>query len=227
MRKNVGWILIGLGFLFLLNAIFGRYLVLPGYLSSLEEGRSTVASVSQTVSGWKIARYLLWGYSFKLGIFLIILGGTFRVQMAAARRWLVGIGGFVYISFAYIPLPEPSSLVFGLVGGFMTVIMVAIFLHWFKTRDGLDQAAKTASGYRMAGFFFFGMASYTLCPLLGVKGFALYPDKAIQYGLQAEIASLSFHLLSELVLGWSFMALSLVGRSPKTTQRSLRKGGHL
>jgi len=72
MNKKISIILIGLGFLFILNAIFGRYVVLPGYLASLEQGQSTVESVSQTVSVWKIVRYLLWAYSFKLGIYLII-----------------------------------------------------------------------------------------------------------------------------------------------------------
>ena len=60
----------------------------------------------------------------------------------------------------------------------------------------------------MAGYFFFGMATYTLCPLLGVKAFALSPEKMIQYGLQGEAASFAFHLLIELVLGWIFIALS-------------------
>jgi hypothetical protein len=53
------------------------------------------------------------------------------------------------------------------------------------------------------------MASYTLCPLLGVKAFALAPEKMIQYGLQSEAASFAFHLLIGLVLGWVFIALSL------------------
>jgi hypothetical protein len=79
MNKKLSIILIGLGFLFLINAILGRYLVLPGYLASLEQGQSTVASVSQTVSAWKIIRYLLWAYSFKLGMYAIILGATLRV----------------------------------------------------------------------------------------------------------------------------------------------------
>ena len=60
----------------------------------------------------------------------------------------------------------------------------------------------------MIGYFFFGMASYTLCPLLGVKAFALEPEKMIQYGLQSEAASFAFHLLIELVLGWIFIAFS-------------------
>jgi len=90
----------------------------------------------------------------------------------------------------------------------MTLFMIYIFLRWANERVQLDELQKTASDYRMAGYFFFGMATYTLCPLLGVKAFALAPEKMIQYGLQAEAASFAFHLLIELVLGWAFLALS-------------------
>ena len=208
MKNKASLILLALGFLFLLNAIFGRYIVLPGYLASLDQGQSTVASVSQTVSGWKIGRYLLWAYSFKLGIYFLILGATLRTNMSTKRKWLIAIAGFVYIGFAYMPLPEPTSLIFGIAGGIMTVLMIVIFLRWSSQRGQLSEDHKTASDYRVAGYFFFAMATYTLCPLLGVKAFALAPEKMIQYGLQAEAASFAFHVLIELVLGWFFTMLS-------------------
>jgi hypothetical protein len=204
----VSAILIGLGFLFLLYAIFGRYIVLPGYLAGLEQGQSTVESVSQTVSGWKIARYLLWAYSFKLGIYFIILGSILKTVMSSPRKWTIAIGGLIYIGFAYIPLPSPTSIVFGIAGGVMTLLMIIIFLRWVNQRDQLQDEQKAASDFCMVGYFFFAMATYTLCPLLGVKAFALYPDKMIQYGLQAEAGSFALHLLIELVLGWLFTTLS-------------------
>ncbi|MFN2235533.1 MAG: hypothetical protein ACK2U1_15005 [Anaerolineales bacterium] len=213
MKNKASWIFIVLGFLFLLNAIFGRYLVLPGYLASLEQGQSTVASVSQTVSGWKIGRYLLWAYSFKLGIYFLILGAMLRTKMSTKRKWLIAVVGFVYISFAYMPLPEPTSPVFGIAGGIITLLMIFIFFRWSSQRAQLSEDQKIASDYRMAGYFFFAMATYTLCPLLGVKAFALAPEKMIQYGLQAEAASFAFHVLIELLLSWSFTALSY--RTPK------------
>jgi hypothetical protein len=208
MIKKLSSILIGIGFLFLLNAIFGRYIVLPGYLAGLEAGGGTLEGASQVASTWKVIRYLLWAYSFKLGIYFIILGAMFRTEMSSARKWIIGIGGFVYIAFAYIPLPSPTSIVFGIAGGLMTLLMIFIFLRWASERNILEEPERIASDYRMAGYFFFGMATYTLCPLLGVKAFALSPEKMIQYGLQAEAASFAFHLLIELVLGWILIALS-------------------
>jgi hypothetical protein len=208
MNKKASIILIGIGLLFLLNAIFGRYLVLPGYLAGLEAGGGNLEGASQVASPWKVARYLLWAYSFKLGIYFIILGAVARTDMSSGRKWLIGVGGFVYIGFAYLPLPEPTSIVFEIAGGVMTLLMIYIFLRWANEQVQLDEGQKTASDYRMAGYFFFGMATYTLCPLLGVKAFALSPEKMIQYGLQGEAASFAFHLLIELVLGWIFIALS-------------------
>jgi hypothetical protein len=206
--KKTSIILICLGLLFLLNAIFGRYLVLPGYLAGLEAGGNTLEGASQVASPWKIVRYLLWAYSFKLGIYFTILGAIAPTDMSSSRKWLIGIVGFVYIGFAYMPLQEPSSIVFGVAGGIMTLLMIYIFLRWANERVQLDECQKTVSDYRMVGYFFFGMATYTLCPLLGVKAFALSPEKMIQYGLQAEAASFAFHLLIELVLGWAFIAMS-------------------
>jgi hypothetical protein len=207
-NKVASTIFIILGALFLLNAIFGRYLVLPGYLAGLEAGGGTLEGASQVASPWKIARYLLWAYSFKLGIYFIILGAMARTDMSSSRKWLIGVAGFVYIGFAYMPLPEPTSIAFGIAGGIMTLLMIYTFLRWASERVQLDERQKTASDYRMTGYFFFGMATYTLCPLLGVKAFALSPEKMIQYGLQAEAASFAFHLLIELVLGWVFITLS-------------------
>jgi len=209
LNKKLSNVLIGLGLIFLLNAIFGRYIVLPGYLAGLESGGGTLEGARQVASPWKIIRYLLWGYSFKFGIYFIILGAMFRTTLSSARKWIVAIVGFVYIGFAFMPLPNPTSIVFGIAGGIMTVLMIYIFLRWADERDQLQDDQKTARDYRMAGYFFFGMATYTLCPLLGVKTFALSPEKMIQYGLQGEAASLAFHLLIELVLGWLFVALSL------------------
>ena len=208
INKKASIILIGIGLLFLLNAIFGRYLVLPGYLAGLEAGGGNLEGASQVASPWKVARYLLWAYSFKLGIYFIILGAVARTDMSSGRKWLIGVVGFVYIGFAYLPLPEPTSIVFGIAGGVMTLLMIYIFLRWANERVQLDKYQKITSDYRMAGYFFFGMATYTLCPLLGVKTFALSPEKMIQYGLQAEAASFAFHLLIELVLGWAFIAMS-------------------
>jgi hypothetical protein len=203
------WVVwIGIGIIFLLNAILGRYLVLPGYLSSLETGRSTVETAGQTIPIWKIIRYLVWAYSFKLGIFFVGIGVLLRTSIPPTRFWLVASGGIAYLLLAYIPIPGPYSLFFGIGGSLITVLLVLILMRWADERDRLEESEKTYAEYRLIGYFFFAMATYNLCPLLGVKAFGLYPEKMIRFGLQAEAASFASRIMIELVLGWLFIFLS-------------------
>ena len=208
MRKRIWLFFFAIGIIFLLNAIFGRYFVLPGYLSSLEEGRGTLETARQIIPLWKIIRYLVWAYSFKLGIFFVGIGALLMTSISTARLWLLICGGLVYLILAYVPFPGPYSLFFGVSGGFITVLLVLIFMKWAEDRNHLKDAEKKAADYRLVGYFFFAMATYNLCPLMGVKAFGLYPEKMIRYGLQSEAASFASRIMIELVLGWIFIFLS-------------------
>lgn len=208
MKNVLTKVLTIIGILFILNAIFGRYFVLPGYLEGLEQGAGTLDGAVQTVSLRKVIRYLFWAYSFKLGIYFTLIGAVLKSSMSASEVWLVAVVGFVYIAFAYIPLPEPASIMFGVAGGTMTLLMLYIIWRWARVRSNMGLSHRIANDLRMAGFSFFAMATYTLCPLLGVKTFALSPEKMIQYDLQGEAASFALHLLIELVLGWVLIGLS-------------------
>ena len=123
-------IFIGIGILFLANAIIGRYIVLPGFLAGLEAGRGTIEAVQQTVPVWKIVRYLVWAYSFKLGIYLIIVGTLLRSSITPGRFRLIWVGGIVYLSVAYLPLPGPYPLFFGIGGSMITLFLVLIIRGW-------------------------------------------------------------------------------------------------
>lgn len=208
MKKRWWLIWIGMGILFLLNAILGRYMVLPGYLSSLETGRGTIGTVAEVVPAWKIVRYLVWAYSFKLGVFFVGIGVLLRTSIPARRFWLIISGGILYILLAYVPVPGPFSVFFGLGGVLITILLVFIFIRWSDERSRLRDYERTLADLRLIGYFFFAMATYNLCPLLGVKTFGLYPEQMIRFGLQAEAASFASRIMIELVLGWTFIFLS-------------------
>lgn len=212
--KGRSWkIYIGLGIIFLTNAILGRYLVLPGFLSSLEAGRGSIEAVSQVVPVWKIIRYLIWAYSFKLGIFFLGIGVLLRSSISGTRFYFILTGGIIYLLLAYIPMPGPYSLFFGIGGGLITVLLVLIFIGWNRDREQLEGCEKASADYRLIGYFFLAMATYNLCPLMGVKTFGLYPEKMIRFGLQSEAASFASRIMIELVLGWMFIFLSHCRRS--------------
>jgi hypothetical protein len=209
-----------LGILFILNAIFGRYIVLPGYLESLESGSSYGGGVAQDATGWQIARYLIWAYSFKFGIFFIIIGVLLRTNIKLRRIWLYAAGGVVYLALAYIDIPGYHKLLFGIGGGIMSVLIVWIL--WLLAREHREnqKTGELSTELRIAGYFFLAMATYNMCPLLGIKGFALQPEKMIEYGLQAQAVSFASHVLIELVLGWVFIFLSHLSKRTGATIRT-------
>jgi hypothetical protein len=214
MKKKAWFIWTSIGVIFLLNAILGRYLVLPGYLSSLELGQTTLEATSQSVPVWKIVRFILWGYSFKLGMLFIGIGVLLKTSITVHRFWFMASGGILYLLLAYWPLiPGPYSLLFGIGGSLITVLLVFIFIRWASERGVLKESEKVSADYRLIGYFFFAMATYNLCSLMGIKQFGLYPEKMIQFGLQAEAASFASRIMIELVLGWFFIFLSYRKRS--------------
>ncbi len=203
MHKKTGKILIVIGLLFFINAIFGRYLVLPGYLLVLEKGKDII-----TPSVWGIVRFVLWGYSFKLGAFLILCGAFLHSSMSMRRFGLLAAVGFVYLLTAFAPIPGPYSLFFGIGGGIITALFVMIIYWWIAGRRKEDGVIFKIEDYRIIGYFFFAMATYNLCALTGVSAFALYPEKMIRYSLQTRAASYAGHVMIELVLGWFFTFVS-------------------
>ncbi|MBL8080012.1 MAG: hypothetical protein JNM55_18735 [Anaerolineales bacterium] len=206
-RKKSGIAFIILGIAFLIWAIIGRYVVLPGFMESLESGVSRSGTIPEGVATWKIARYLIWAFSFKLGILFVTIGALLQTNMKRLKLALYIIGGLLYISLAYAPIPGPA-LLFGIGGVLMMIFILITILRLSKARDQNIKSSASDIDLRLAGYFFFAMATYTLCGLLGVRGSALNPEKMIEYGLQADAASFAAHALIELVLGWLFLLLS-------------------
>ena len=123
-------------------------------------------------------------------------------------------GGLLYIGFAYMPLPAPK-LLFGIGGAIMTVAIILLVIHLAGMREKAAKTSVSGLDLRIFGTFFFAMATYNLCPLLGVKCFALSPEKMIRYGLQADAESFASHILIELVLGWCFVLASYLADRQK------------
>lgn len=206
-KRKLSIAFITLGIAFLIWAILGRYVVLPGFMESLASGAGQSGTIPENVEAWKIARYLLWAFAFKLGIFFITIAALLRTNIERLKLTFFIVGGLLYISLAYAPIPGPS-LLFGTGGVLMTTFIVTIILRLSKIRDQNIETSTSNTDLRLAGYFFFAMATYTLCGLLGVRGSALNPEKMIEYGLQTDATSFAAHALIELVLGWLFVMLS-------------------
>ena len=210
--------------IFFLIAVFARYLILPEYLYYQDEistGNNTL-----TPSIWGMTRYMIWAFSFKLAVFFSFLAVAKRYREAAVFNFylLVGVG---YLLIAYIPLPIIPGFVFGISGVLMSGIFVSYLLYRSRfqhavsnghpalanadeSQSGATTSTVSGSDIQLAGVFFFIMATYTLCPLMGVGGFALTPEKMIQYDFEARANWFAGHLVMELLLAWFFLAWGAV-----------------
>ena len=205
MKRKAGIFFYAVGILFLVFAIFGRYLVLPGYFKSLDAGL-TGGGIPENVPIILVLRYLLWAFSFKFGLYFFVIGAMIRAGRPLAERIIFASIGFTYISIAYMDWPFDSSLFFGIGGGILTILFLILFTGIGAKKD--DRKSGKDAFFLYLGYFFLAMAAYNLCPFCGVKCFALYPEKMIQYGLQGEARSFANHIMSELVFGWLFVVLS-------------------
>lgn len=205
MKRKAGIFFYVVGILFLAFAIFGRYLVLPGYFKSLDAGLMG-AGIPDNVPILLVLRYLLWAFSFKFGIYFFVIGAMIRAERPLAERIIFASVGLFYISIAYMDWPFDSSLFFGIGGGILTILFLILFTGIGTEKNG--GASGKTTFFLYLGYFFLAMAAYNLCPFCGVKCFALYPEKMIQYGLQEQARSFANHIMSELVLGWLFVVLS-------------------
>jgi hypothetical protein len=85
MGKKAGIGLAVIGVLYIINAIFGRYIVLPGCFESLGKAASA-AALPADVPLLKVLRCLFWAFSFKFGMYFIILGFLLTGTWKASER---------------------------------------------------------------------------------------------------------------------------------------------
>ncbi|MBO9130872.1 hypothetical protein [Bacillus sp. 165] len=163
-KRKIEVAFIVVGILFLVNAIFCCYIVLPGFMESLENGASSAGSIPEPVEVWKIVRYLVWAYSFKLGVYFIILGALMKTNI---RKWtltLYSVIGFLYIRIAYMPFSFPSWL-FGAFGGIMIILILLIIFITSKERMESPHHTTKSVDLKLISYFFFAVATHNLCAL--------------------------------------------------------------
>ena len=159
--------------------------------------------------------FLLWTYSFRVGMLLTVIGGALYAGTATRGLWLLAGGGGLYLATAYVPLVGYSPHYYGILGTAILVLFVALVWEWTRRRPTLSGSARTASDLRMVGYYFLVMATWSLCGIFGIVTFALQPQVMLDRGLQPTALMLTSHVMAELALGWLFVFLA-ARREPST-----------
>jgi hypothetical protein len=98
---------------------------------------------------------------------------------------------------------------FGISGGLILLLFLAVLWYWARNRRPLDAGSKTSSDLQMASYVFFFVAASMLCSTLGNPFSGLYfPDKVLQDDALPWHYSMGVKIVGYFILGFLFNFLS-------------------
>jgi hypothetical protein len=152
--------------------------------------------------------WVMWAYSFRVGMFLAVIGGALHSGMGKRELRLLAAGGAAYLASCYVPFVDYSARYYGVLGTAILVLFLVLVWDWVRRRPTLSAAARTASDLRMVGYYFLVTATWSLCGIFGIVTYALQPQIMLARGLQPAAIMLTSHVMAELTLGWFFLFLA-------------------
>lgn len=165
--------------------------------------RDILAKVSTPILIW-----VVWAYSFRIGMFLAVFGGALHAGIGKRGLWLFAAGGAAYLASCYVPFVDYSPRYYGVLGTTILVLFLFLVWDWVQRRPTLADAARIASDLRMVGYYFLVTATWSLCGIFGIVTYALQPQIMLARGLQPTAVMLTSHVMAELTLGWFFLFLA-------------------
>lgn len=179
--------------------------------------REVVANLSPAIALW-----LLWVYSFRLGMVLAIVGGALYSGSSIRSVVLLVVGATAYLATCYLPFVDYSPRYYGILGTAILVVFLLLVRDWALRRSSLPGPVRAACDLRMAGHFFLVMATWSLCGIFGIVTYALQPETMIARGLQPAAQMLASHVMAELTLGWCLLLAA--SRKDRHAPRSRTRG---
>lgn len=148
--------------------------------------------------------------SVPVGILLIVIGILLYAGAKRSRVAVFATGAtFVALSMLFVPTLGYYPVLFGISGGLILLLFVAVLWYWARNRRSLDPAARTSSDLQMASYIFFFVAASMLCSTLGNPFSGLYfPDKVLRVDALPWHYSMGTKIVGYFVLGFLFNFLS-------------------
>jgi hypothetical protein len=154
---------------------------------------------------------VLFAFGLPLGVLFLLIFVVRRLEVHPIRRRRLIVAG-VLLFFLAILIPalfgrETSKWFFG-TGGF--AIMTGILLtFWFISLHMVALRKEIRSGleFKILGYVCFGMVTWHICGFSNAPGFAMFPDKMIEFGVQPFAIGQLKSVMAYMVFGWLFTAI--------------------
>ena len=196
------WLVL-LGVLFLMYALLGNYVALPGYLRFIERGGVSEAGHTFDLNVLiGAAKTITWMFSFQIGVLCLAVAHA-RANRLYTRY--VAAGGVVWLMiWSWPSLPAPPAAFYVVLG---TVLLIAIgFVLTRRTSKGSTAPAHTLL---LGAIVFFAFATWEVCGL-GTAGRILHPEEAGGAMAHNLVVTQSSKLMVKFVLAWVLLAMSLI-----------------
>lgn len=163
--------------------------------------KSSPAQILETANAMDVVIYFFWAFSAPLASILTGVGMLLYIRSKRSHIALYAIGVFLAFFFLGFLLHAPGLIVphypplYGVSGGLILILFLAILWLWGKKQKTLEGPGKTAAEYQLVSYVFFLLATWYLCGTFSAI-----------FKLSRVLSPIDIIIF--LVLGWLFLFLS-------------------
>ncbi len=202
-------ILMPLGLIFLVYALLGNYIALPGYIIFLERGNTSAAGNSYDADVlWGAIKTIVWMFSFQLGIICLAVAYAIKQKLHTASIVVCCIFWLALWAWPSLPAPGPWFYV-----SFGIILLISISTVILQEKQATPN--KLGSTLFLLALIFFALATWEICGL-GSTGRMLHPEQAANPMALNLLLTQSSKLMIELVLAWGLMLSSIIASRKHT-----------
>jgi len=207
MQKNkVGLVFFWIGAVYLLvGGWLVNWRIVPIYKHTLPE------QINETIWAPGGPLFIVWCFAIPVGAILAAMGRSLYDE--PKKFWLPLIAGaFIILSAMFPQTMRYYIAVFGILGGLISLLFIAIVWFWAKKRKALEGPNKVAHDFQLIGAMFFLAAAWLTCGVLGnpfhTNPGLYFPEKVLEAGSLPLMYSQGIKVGLYLVLGFLFIFLS-------------------
>ena len=157
-------------------------------------------------------------FAFPLGLLFIVLAGLLNSDARGKYYFVlihvVILGAVLVTIWPFILGRENSPSYFGYSGGLLLILIFSVAWFWAEQRQNCQPSQRKVVDLKGTSYFFFALATWNLCGVVGMPGYALYPERSLAVNAYPFIIGQVKVVMLYFVLAWLSLLLSyLVKRS--------------
>lgn len=169
-------------------------------------------------SGWQGGLFIFgFVFAFPLALLLIVLSGLLN----GINNWryhfilvhVVLLGSLLVVIWPFIAGRENSVSYFAFSGGLLLVLIYSVGWFWAQQRRRSLPEEIKITDLRGIAYFFFALATWNMCGVAGMPGYALYPERSLEVNAYPFIIGQVKVVMLYLVFAWLSLLLSYLLRS--------------